>query len=444
MLDFREVGGDLDTFRQKLGRRPTFDTHVLDEVAALVAKRAQALTKTQELQTEKNQQNKTLSKIFKSGTDEEKAKARAAQKALSDAIKENEDGATRIETELHGLMLDIPNVPHDSVPDGEDESDNVVVRTWGQVPRFDFEPLDHVTIAEQGWRQIDFERAAKMSGARFSVSYDDVARLERALANFMLDLHTHEHGYREVSVPYLVNTDALTTTGQLPKFEADQFKVPFNESTDYWLIPTAEVPLTNLFADSIVEAELPLAFCAHTPCFRKEAGSAGRDTRGMLRQHQFHKVELVRFAQPERSFDELEQLVSHAAAVLERLGLHHRVSLLCAGDMSANAAKCYDLEVWLPGQSEYREISSCSNVTDYQARRGKIRFREGPKGKPKLVHTLNGSGVAIGRCAIAVIEQYQRADGTVEVPEALRPYLGNRKSLGPSRNDRPKGNAKTT
>jgi seryl-tRNA synthetase len=433
MLDFRDLQNDLDTFRHKLGRRPTFDPAVLDRVAELARQRSAALTRTQELQTRKNQQKKELTKVFKSGSDEEKAAAREEQKALSDTIRANDQEAARLEAELEAEMLGIPNLPHDSVPDGADESANVVVRTWGAAPKFEFEPQDHVTLAEDGWGQLDFERAAKLAGARFAVLYDDMARLERALAAFMLDLHTSEHGYREASVPYLVNTEALTRTGQLPKFEADQFRVPFTESTDFWLIPTAEVPLTNLWAEQIIEAPLPLAYCAHTPCFRREAGSAGRDTRGILRQHQFHKVELVRFAHPERSFEELERLVEHAETVLRRLQLHYRVSLLCAGDMSANAAKCYDLEVWLPGQNEYREISSCSNVTDYQARRGKIRFREAPGAKPRLVHTLNGSGLAVGRCAIAVVEQYQLADGTVRVPTALQPYLGGRTTLGTPR-----------
>lgn len=430
MLDARLVAADLEAHRRKLGRRPTFDQGVLDRVRALFEARSKALTETQRLQSEKNQQNKELPAIFKSGTDEEKAAARAAQKKLSDAIKSEEARAEEVQAELDALMLVIPNLPDDSVPDGADEADNVEVRVWGERPQFSFEPKDHVTLAADGWGQLDFEAAARISGARFVVMYDDMARLERALSAFMLDLHTREHGYREVAVPYLVNTESLTHTGQLPKFEEDQFKVPFNDATDYWLIPTAEVPLTNLYAKQIIEAELPLAYCAHTPCFRREVGAAGRDTRGLMRHHQFHKVELVRFVHPERSFEELELMVKHATTVLERLELHHRVVLLCAGDMSANAAKCYDLEVWLPGEARFREISSCSNVTDYQARRGLIRFRDQAGAKPRLVHTLNGSGVAVGRCAIAILEQHQQADGSVRVPEVLRPYLGGDASLG--------------
>jgi len=430
MLDFREVAADLEGAKRRLGRRPSFDLSVLDRVGALVADRSRALTETQELKTQKNAQGKTLSKVFKSGTDAEKAEARAAQKKLNEDIQAREAEAERIEGELEELMYGIPNLPDESVPDGPDESANVVVRQWGDKPSLGEPVRDHVALAEEGWGQLDFETAARMTGARFAVLTDDMARLERALGQFMLDLHVGEHGYREVSVPYLVNSAALTHTGQLPKFGDDLFRVPFSESTDYWLIPTAEVPLTNLHAQSIVEAELPLAYCSLTPCFRKEAGAAGRDTRGLMRHHQFHKVELVRFAHPDHSFEELELMVRHAATVLERLELHHQVTLLCAGDMSPNAAKCYDLEVWLPGEGRYREISSCSNVTDYQARRGGIRFREAPKTKPRFLHTLNGSGVAVGRCAIAVLEQHQQPDGTVRVPEALRPYIGGRTTLG--------------
>ena len=430
MLGFREVAADLEGVRRRLSRRPDFDLSVLDRVNALVRERSRALTETQELKTQKNAQGKALSKVFKSGSDAEKAEARATQKKLNEDIQALEADAQRIEGELEALMYGIPNLPDDSVPDGADESANVVVRQWGDKPAVSEPVRDHVALAEKAWGQLDFETASQMTGARFAVLTDDVARLERALGQFMLDLHVEEHGYREVSVPYLVNSASLTHTGQLPKFGDDLFRVPFGESTDYWLIPTAEVPLTNLHARSIVEGELPLAYCSLTPCFRKEAGAAGRDTRGLMRQHQFHKVELVRFAHPERSFDELELMVRHASTVLERLQLHHQIALLCAGDMSPNAAKCYDLEVWLPGEGRYREISSCSNVTDYQARRGGIRFRDAPKAKPRLLHTLNGSGVAVGRCAIAVLEQHQRPDGTVRVPDALRPYIGGRASLG--------------
>lgn len=434
MLDHRTIAEDPEGTRRRLARRPSFDPAQLERVLQVLSERSRCLTETQALQAERNQQNKAMKAVFQKGTDAEKAEARAAQKASSERVKALEERASELEAELHGLLLAIPNLPADDIPDGADESGNRVVRTVGEPPQFEFEPKDHVALAAEGWKQLDFERAAKLAGSRFSVLFDDMARLERALAHFMLDVHVREHGYREVSVPFLVNTDALTGTGQLPKFEADQFKVPFTEHTDYWLIPTAEVPLTNLYADTILEpadGALPHGFCAHTPCFRKEAGAAGRDTRGILRQHQFHKVELVRFAEPENGPAELEHLVGHAEAILQKLELHYRVSLLCAGDMSANAAKCYDLEVWLPGQSAYREISSCSWFGDYQARRAKIRYRSEAKAKPRLVHTLNGSGLAVGRTAIALLEQHQRRDGTVRIPEALQPYVGADQLPGP-------------
>ncbi|NJK89815.1 MAG: serine--tRNA ligase [Myxococcales bacterium] len=427
MLDFRQVGEDLEGYRRRLARRPGFDLGVLDRVKELYEHRSAALTETQRLQATKNEENKRMQQIFRSGTDEDKARAREEQKAFSQRIKDIEDRATALEAELERVMLGVPNAPHDSVPDGRSEEDNVVVRTVGEKPSFGFEPRDHVTIAGDLWGQLDAERAATITGSRFSVLRDDLARLERALASFMLDVHVREHGYREVSVPYLVNSQSLVGTGQLPKFEEDQFRVPFSENVDYWLIPTAEVPVTNLYADTIVEAHehpLPHAFCAWTPCFRKEAGSAGRDTRGLMRQHQFHKVELVRFCAPEVSQEEHETLVGHAEAILQKLELHYRVSLLSAGDMGANASKCYDLEVWLPGEGRYREISSCSNFEDYQARRAKIRFRPDPKQKPRLLHTLNGSGLAVGRTIIAIVEQHQLEDGRVKVPSLLRPYLG--------------------
>lgn len=434
MLDFRKLGEDLDRYRAALGRRPTFDTTVLDRVKQLWADRASAIQRTQTLQADKNRQNADMKRIFKEGTDDEKAAARENQRALSEEIKGLEQTVTEVEQALEALMFDIPNVPHESVPEGKDEHGNQVVRHWGDKPTFDFAPLDHVSIGQDKLGMFDFDRAGKLTGSRFSVQYDGLARLERAVAMFMLDTHTAEHGYREVAVPYLVNSAALTGTGQLPKFAEDQFRVPYNETTDYWLIPTAEVPVTNLYADSILMPEdgpLPHTYCCHTPCFRKEAGSAGRDTRGILRQHQFHKVELVRFVDPETSYDELEKLVTHAEAILQKLGLHYRVSLLCTGDMSANAAKCYDLEVWLPGQNEYREISSCSNFEDFQARRAKIRYKTDPKGKARLLHTLNGSGLATGRTVVAILENYQEADGGVRIPDALRPYMGGLERLEP-------------
>lgn len=434
MLDFREVGADLDRFREQLGRRPGFEASVLDDVKALWTQRSEAIQKTQALQQEKNAQGQAMKTIFKSGTAEDKEAARANQKALSEEIKHAEHVVETTEAALEARMLSIPNVPHVSVPLGKDEDDNREVRRWGEKPSFDFAPKDHVELGE-GLGMLDFERAAKISGSRFVVEYDSLARMERALAGLMLDTHVQEHGYREVSVPYLVNTGALTGTGQLPKFEADQFKVPFSDSTDYWLIPTAEVPVTNLYANQIVGPEmgaLPHGYCAHTACFRKEAGAAGRDTRGMIRLHQFSKVEMVRFCEPDSSYDELEKMVSHAERILQKLELHYRVVLLCTGDMSANAAKCYDLEVWLPAQDKFREISSCSNFEAFQSRRAKIRFRKETKGKPQLLHTLNGSGLAVGRAMVAILEQHQRSDGSIAIPAALQPYMGGRTEIAPN------------
>ena len=431
MLDFRQVGAHLDLYRRKLSRRPTFDPSVLDRVKTLFEARASAIAETQALQEKKNAQGKAMKQLFKSGSDEDKARARDEQKALSQAIKDNDQRVTDIESQLMALMLEIPNVPHDSVPDGADEDDNQVVRTWGTPPDFTFEAQDHVVVGER-LGGFDFERAAKIAGSRFVVEYGAVAQLERALASFMIDTHVTEHGYREVSVPFLVNTEALTGTGQLPKFEDDQFKVPFSDNVDYWLIPTAEVPLTNLHADDIIPpGSLPVTYASWSSCFRKEAGSAGRDTRGIIRVHQFNKVEMVRFVEPDTSYDALEVMTGHAEAILQKLGLHYRVALLCAGDMSANAAKCYDLEVWLPSQNKFREISSCSNIEDYQARRAKIRYKTEAKGKARLVHTLNGSGLAVGRTLVAVLENYQQADGSVVVPEVLRPYMRGLERLEP-------------
>lgn len=436
MLDFRLVGADLERYTAQLARRPSFDVSVLARVKSLFEARVNAIRETQALQEAKNKQNEEMKRVFKSGTNEEKAQAREEQKALSERIKELDKQVVEAEAALEALMLEIPNVPHESVPAGADEKDNVVVRTWGEKPAFDFEPRDHVSIGADVLRMFDFERATKLTGPRFVVEYDGLAQMERALASFMLDVHTRENGYREVAVPFLVNTQSLTGTGQLPKFEADQFKVPFGEGTSYWLVPTAEVPVTNLYADSVLGPEdgpLPHAYCAFTACFRKEAGAAGRDTRGILRQHQFNKVELVRFVEPERSYDELELLVSHAESILQKLKLHYRVSLLSTGDLSSNAAKCYDLEVWLPGQGQYREISSCSNFEDFQARRAKIRYKAESKGKPRLLHTLNGSGLAVGRTLVAILEQYQEKDGTVRIPEVLQSYMGGRTRLEPRR-----------
>jgi seryl-tRNA synthetase len=435
MLDFRQVGADLDRYRKQLARRPTFDTTVLDKVKRGFEERSTVIREKQELETKRNAANQDMQRIMKSGTPEEKAKARDEMKDISNRIKTLETQLGETESGLEKMMLDIPNVPHETVPDGKDAADNKVVRTWGEPPKFAFEPKDHVDVGV-GLGLFDFERAAKIAGSRFVVEYDDLARMERALVALMIDLHTREHGYREVAVPYLVNAAALTGTGQLPKFADDQFKVPFSENVDYYLVPTAEVPVTNLYADQILEPDdgpLPHAYCCYTACFRKEAGAAGRDTRGILRQHQFNKVELVRFVEPESSYDELEKLVHHAEVILQKLELHYRVVLLSTGDMSASAAKCYDLEVYLPSQKHFREISSCSNFEDFQARRAKIRYRKDKKAKPALLHTLNGSGLAIGRTLVAILEQYQEADGSVRIPEALVPYFGGKTRIAPQK-----------
>ncbi len=354
---------------------------------------------------------------------EDVSAVKAEMKALSDELKGLETRLTDVEEAIRQALLVIPNVPDPSVPRGPDASANVEVRRVGEPPRFAFTPKPHWEIGPE-LGILDFERAAKISGARFTVQWGAGARLERALVDFMLDLHTHERGYTEVVPPYLVTPDTMLKTGQLPKFEGDLFKTRTGDR-DLYLIPTAEVPLTALHADEMLEAaDLPRHYVSFTPCFRSEAGSYGKDVRGLIRQHQFHKVELVKLTTPETSGAELESMVTDAEEVLKRLGLAYRVVLLCTGDMGFNSAKTYDLEVWLPGQEAYREISSCSSCTDFQARRGSVRYRPEPKAKPRFVHTLNGSGLAVGRTLVAILENYQQADGSVVVPEALRPYMG--------------------
>jgi seryl-tRNA synthetase len=355
--------------------------------------------------------------------------ARAEARGISDQVKAAEEELRQVEAAIEKVLLVVPNLPHDSVPDGKDEKDNVVVRTWGEKPRLDFAPRPHWELGE-ALGILEWPQAAKISGARFTISKGAAARLERALAAFFVDVHT-SRGYREVLPPYLVTAETMTGTGQLPKFEEDLFRT--QGETPLYLIPTAEVPVTNMHRDEIFEAgDLPISYCAWTPCFRAEAGAAGKDTRGLIRQHQFHKVELVKFARAEESQAELEKMVEDAQEVLKRLFLHHRVVQLCAGDMGFSATKTYDLEVWLPGQDAYREISSCSSCDDFQARRIRVRYR-GEGGKPRLAHTLNGSGVAIGRTVVAILEQCQQADGTVLVPEALRPYMGGLERIVPER-----------
>ncbi len=429
MLDPRHVADRLDEVRAALVRRnPAWATQ-LEPVAELVQRRRQALQESEKKAAEKNAASAAMAKADKASA--EFAQRREELKVLSGEVKALEKTVADIEADLEQRLLGIPNTPDPSVPDGTDSEANVVVRTWGEPKKYDFTPKPHWEIGGN-LGLLDFERAAKLSGPRFAVLYGALAKLERALITFMLDLHTTEHGYTEVLPPFLVKDTALLGTGQLPKFADDLFKTHKTDPErgyDLFLIPTAEVPVTNLHAGEILEEEeLTKKYTAYTPCFRAEAGSHGRDVRGLIRQHQFEKIELVKFAVPEKSDEELEALTRDAEQVLVKLGLHHRTVVLCAGDLGAGSRKTYDIEVWLPGDNAYREISSCSNFGDYQARRAQIRYRQkaeaGQKGKVRLAHTLNGSGLAVGRTLLAILEQYQQADGSVSVPEALRPYMG--------------------
>jgi seryl-tRNA synthetase len=425
MLDLRNVAQNFDAVVTRLkARGGSLD---LGPFQRLVGERRDLYVAMEGLSAKRNSANEEMKKKAK-----EDPKAldalRGDLRAVSQEIKEKEARLKEVEEELSGILLLIPNVPHESVPVGAGAEDNVEVRAWGEKPQLPFTPRQHFELGE-GLGMLDFERAAKVSGSRFVFVKGALARLERALVAFMIDVHTSK-GYVELLPPYLVSREAMTGTGQLPKFEDDAFKTL--GEPERFLIPTAEVPVTNYHADEILEGEsLPLRYCAFSPCFRKEAGSAGKDTRGLIRQHQFHKVELVKFAAPEKSLEELEAMTDDACDILRRLGLHHRVMLLCTGDMGFGARKTYDIEVWLPGQATYREISSCSDCGDFQARRAKIRFRAQKGDKPQLVHTLNGSGLAVGRTSIAILENYQREDGSVAIPEVLQPYLGGLKELRP-------------
>jgi seryl-tRNA synthetase len=393
----------------------------LKNFAQVDAQRRQAITSAETMKAQRNRASEEIAKLKKSGQD---ASALIAEtKNLREQVEELGKAAEEYETRLRQILVGIPNVPHESVPVGKSAEDNVEVRRWGTPPKFDFAPKPHWEIGEQ-LGVLDLERAAKISGARFAVYWDLGARLERALANFMLDLHTREHGYTEVLPPFMVNSESMYGTGQLPKFAADSFKVPHGEK-DLWMIPTAEVPVTNLYRDEVLDAaRLPVSLTAYTACFRSEAGSYGKDVRGIIRQHQFQKVEMVKFTRPEDSYEQLEKLTHDAEEVLQKLGLHYRVVALSTGDIGFSAAKTYDIEVWLPGQQLFREISSCSNFESFQARRANIRYRPEGKNKTEFVHTLNGSGLAVGRTWVAIVENYQQADGTVLVPEALRSYMG--------------------
>lgn len=421
MLDLNFVRDNLPLVEEKLRQRGMDPAVVLKDFREVDTKRRQAITEAETLKAQRNRASEEIAKLKKNGQD---AGAQINEtKALRERIQEREKVAAELETQLHEILTGIPNLPSASVPAGKNAEDNVEARRWGTAPKFDFAPKPHWELGEQ-LGILDLERAAKLSGARFAVYWDLGARLERALANFMLDLHTREHGYTEVLPPYLVNSESMYGTGQLPKFAADLFRVPHGER-ELWLVPTAEVPVTNLYRDEILDAaRLPVSLTAYTPCFRSEAGSYGKDVRGIIRQHQFQKVELVKFSRPEDSYEQLEKLTHDAEEVLQKLGLHYRVMALCTADLGFSSAKTYDIEVWLPGQQLFREISSCSNFEAFQARRANIRFRPEGKNKTELVHTLNGSGLAIGRTWVAIVENYQQADGSVLIPEALRPFMG--------------------
>ena len=433
MLDIQSLRKDAAHIAERLAARGfAFDTARFE---ALEAERKTIQTRTQDAQAKRNALSKQIGVL--KGKGEDTAPVMAEVAGLGDELKQMEERLSALQTEINDFLMGVPNLPHESVAHGLDETANVEVSRWGTPKTFDFAVRDHVDLGE-GLGQLDFAAAVKITGSRFSVMKGGLARLHRALAQFMLDVHTGEHGYTEVYVPYLANAASMRGTGQLPKFEEDLFHVPRDSSQPdadvekLYLIPTAEVPVTNLLRDEIVAAEvLPLKFVAHTPCFRSEAGSYGRDTRGMIRQHQFDKVELVQMVKPEDSYAALESLTAHAETILQKLGLPYRKMALCTGDMGFSAAKTYDLEVWLPAQDTYREISSCSNFEAFQARRMQARFRAG-QAKPELLHTLNGSGLAVGRTLVAILENYQNADGSVTVPEALRSWMGGLERLSPA------------
>jgi len=418
MIDPQLIRNDLDNVaRQLLKRGFTLDT---EQLIALEAQRKTVQVETQELQSERNTRSKSIGKAKASGEDIAPLLAEVAE--LGEKLKAGEVRLAEIQSELNEILQGVPNIPHADVPEGKSEDDNVEIRRWGEPAQFDFEPKDHVDlgVAQGG---MDFETASKLTGSRFTVMSGSIARLHRALIQFMLDLHSSEHGYTETYVPYLVNADSLRGTGQLPKFSEDLFKLSGEQ--EYYLIPTAEVPVTNIVRDVIIDADyMPRKFVCHTPCFRSEAGSYGKDTRGLIRQHQFEKVELVQIVKPQGSNAALESLTNDAEQVLQKLGLPYRVVILCGGDVGFSATKTYDLEVWLPGQQKYREISSCSNFESFQARRMQARWRNPETKKPELVHTVNGSGLAVGRTLVAIMENYQDADGRVHIPEALHPYMG--------------------
>lgn len=418
MLDTKYFGEKLDVLVAALKKR-NMDSSVAQDIQKKSERRRKAIGEVESLKAKRNQASAEIAAMKKAG---QNADARVAEmRDVGDQIKKLDLEASQIDEDFKALAMSLPNLPHESVPSGAGAEDNREMKQWGAPRHFSFTPKDHVDIGES-LGILDLERAAKITGARFSLLKGVGARMERALMNFMLDVHTKEHGYTEMWVPFMANRNSLTGTNQLPKFEQDLFKI---EGTDYFLIPTAEVPVTNYRNGEVLDAkDLPVKMTAYTPCFRSEAGSYGKDTRGLIRQHQFDKVEIVKYAHPDTSYEEHEKLVADAEVILERLELPYRRMLLCGGDMGFGAAKCYDLEVWLPSQKAYREISSCSNFEDFQARRANIKFKSGPSDKPRYVHTLNGSGLAIGRTWLAILENFQQEDGSVKVPKALVPYLG--------------------
>jgi seryl-tRNA synthetase len=436
MIDLGFVRANLPIVEEKLRARGMDPSAVLGNFAEVDQQRRDAITQVETLKARRNKLTEEIASLRRSGSN---ASVQTEQtRTLKTQVETLEATAAAADERLREMMQTLPNLPQDDVPIGKSEHDNRVEKTWGEQPTFEFAAKPHWELGE-ALGILDFNRAAKISGSRFVVHYGQGARLERALANFMLDLHTSEHGYTEVLPPYMVNSKSLFGTGQLPKFAEDLFhcddKGPYEpgvfQENDHWLIPTAEVPVTNLFRDEILdEVQLPISYCAYTPCFRSEAGSYGKDVRGMIRQHQFQKVELVKFAKPENSNEEHERLTRHAETVLERLGLPYRRMLLCTGDMGFSSAKTYDLEVWLPGQNLYREISSCSNFETFQARRANIRYRPSGAKKSEFLHTLNGSGLAVGRTYLAILENYQQADGTIRIPEALLPYMNGDTVIG--------------
>ncbi|MHC0039609.1 serine--tRNA ligase [Pseudoneobacillus sp. C159] len=425
MLDIKVLRADLEGVKAKLQHRGE-DLSDLGKFEELDTRRRELIVQSEQLKSKRNEVSAQVAALKRDKQDADHLITEMRE--VGDRIKVIDDELKVYEEQLENLLLNIPNIPHESVPIGETEDDNVEARKWGEIRDFGFEPKPHWDIAEN-LGILDFERAGKVTGSRFVFYKGLGARLERALINFMLDLHVDEHGYKEVLPPYIVNRASMTGTGQLPKFEEDAFRI---ESEDYFLIPTAEVPVTNLHRDEILSGEeLPVKYAAFSACFRSEAGSAGRDTRGLIRQHQFNKVELVKFVKPEDSYEELEKLTGNAEKVLQLLGLPYRVLSMCTGDLGFTAAKKYDIEVWIPSYNMYREISSCSNFEAFQARRANIRFRRDPKGKPEHVHTLNGSGLAIGRTVAAILENYQQEDGSVVIPEVLRPYMGKHEVMKP-------------